>query len=33
VPRGGQDFVLPEPERSWSWRVERIRGALRRRFL
>ncbi len=32
VPTGAQGYVLAEPERSWHWRLERIRGALRRRF-
>jgi glycosyltransferase involved in cell wall biosynthesis len=32
VPPGEQGFVLGEPERSWNWRVERVKGALKRRF-
>jgi glycosyltransferase involved in cell wall biosynthesis len=33
VPGGGHGFVLAEPARSWDWRLERIKAALRRRFL
>ena len=33
MPAGGRDFVLAEPVPSWGWHLERIRGALRRRFL
>lgn len=32
VPPDAQGFVLAEPERSWRWRGERLRAALRRRF-
>ena len=32
VPPGGQGFVLGEPDRSWNWQVERLKGALKRRF-
>jgi len=32
VPKGAQGFILAEPEQSWDWRLERIKGALRRRF-
>ena len=32
VPPGERGFVLAEPERSWDWRLERLKGALRRRF-
>jgi GT2 family glycosyltransferase len=32
VPPGERSFVLPEPERCWDLRLERIKAALKRRF-
>ena len=32
VPSGDKGFVLTEPERTLGWRLERIKGALRRRI-